>query len=71
MNRRRFTPSSDARAPHYYPLRGVAMAESARAHDAFIDELCDTHGVERQLTKAPPRAPFSNRYSKTFAKNAL
>ena len=47
------------------------MAESARVHDAFIDELCDTQGVERQLTKAPPRAPFSNRYSRTFAKNAL
>ena len=32
------------------------MAESARVHDAFIDELCDTYGVERQLTNAPLRA---------------
>ena len=47
------------------------MAESARVHDAFIDELCDTDGAEWQLTKAPARAPFSNRYSRIFAKNAL
>ena len=28
------------------------MAEAGTLHDAFIDELRDTYGAERQLTKA-------------------
>ena len=46
------------------------MAESAREHDAFIDEAsahvrCGAAADQRALEG------FSNRYSRTFAKNAL